>query len=137
MPKGLQGFQKGHKLFKGAEKGCFKKGIRNNPNGEFKKGHITEWTKEMRNKVSESRTGDKNPMWLGDCVGYTGVHQWIYKKLGRPKYCERCKRSDKKSYHWANKDHKYRRVVSDFMRLCASCHTKYDIEHNNRTDNYH
>ncbi len=34
MPKGIKGFQKGHPYGK-----RFKKGIRNNPKGEFQKGH--------------------------------------------------------------------------------------------------
>lgn len=36
-----------------------------------------------------------------------------------------------RQYQWANKDHKYRRVLEDYMRLCASCHQKYDIKNNN------
>jgi len=33
---------------------------------------------------------------------------------------------------WANKDHKYKRDISDWMRLCAKCHTHYDIKFNNK-----
>jgi len=136
MTKGLQGFQKGHSAFKGAEKGWFKKGKRNNPAGEFKKGHKTDWTDKMKKKAREDKLGEKNPNWKGEDVGYTGVHQWLYKKLGQPNYCEMCKKSNKKKYHWANKNHTYLRVVEDYMRLCANCHTKYDILYNNRPDNY-
>ena len=137
MTKGLQGFQKGHPTFAGVEKGWFKKGIKNNPDGEFKKGHKIVWTKKMREKGRIKKLGEKNPNWQGDDVGYNGVHQWIYKKLGTPNYCEICKRTDKKKYHWANKDHTYKRIVGDYMRLCAGCHTKYDLLNNNRPDNYH
>ncbi len=40
--KGIKGFQKGHCVFKGAEKGWFKKGII--PKTAFRKGHAT-WNK--------------------------------------------------------------------------------------------
>lgn len=137
MPKGLQGFQKGHKVFEGTEKTQFKKGIRNNPNGEFKKGHISVWTDEMKQKNREHKLGEKNPNWQGDNIKCNGVHQWLYKKLGQPRYCEICKKIDKKQYHWANKNHTYRRITKDYMRLCVSCHIKYDLLNNNRPDNYH
>ncbi len=61
------------------------------------------------------------------------IHLWICRKLGKPNCCEHCKRTDKKWYDWSNKDHKYRKVLEDWQRLCRSCHMKFDFEHNNRT----
>jgi predicted Fe-S protein YdhL (DUF1289 family) len=58
------------------------------------------------------------------------IHARIKTKYGKPNYCEHCKRSDKKVYHWANKDHKYSENILDWMRLCAKCHMKYDLEKN-------
>lgn len=68
--------------------------------------------------------------WLGDKVGKVGVHLWLRRTFGTPNFCEICKSSDKKIYDWANKDHKYKRIRNHFMRLCRSCHRKYDMKHN-------
>jgi hypothetical protein len=140
--KGKQGFQIGHGKFSGSEKGEFKKGDVPYNKGiaqskEAKEKQRRSWTLEKREKARREKLQDRNPHWKGDDVGYSGVHLWIYKKLGAPNYCERCKRSNKKKYHWANKDHKYQRRIEDYMRLCAGCHIKYDMENNNRPDNYH
>lgn len=74
--------------------------------------------------------GDKGYNWLGDDVGYSGLHIWVKKNLGKPPKCEHCEKDNLfgKAIHWANKDHKYRRNLEDWIRLCAACHTKYDIE---------
>jgi NUMOD1 domain len=57
----------------------------------------------------------------------SGIHYKIEKLLGTPNYCEKCKASDKKIYDWANIDHKYKFVLSDWIRLCRSCHQKMDF----------
>jgi hypothetical protein len=76
---------------------------------------------------NRERCGEKSHRWKGDLVGYHGVHKWIYKILGRPNFCEHCLSTDiSKRYEWANKDHSYKRNVNDYMRLCQSCHVKYD-----------
>jgi len=64
--------------------------------------------------------------YKGDEVGYAGVHHWIKRELGSPKYCEHCKSTKKKTYHWSNISGKYLRDVTDWQRLCVSCHSKYD-----------
>lgn len=28
--------------------------------------------------------------------------------------------------HWANINHKYRRILKDYIALCAKCHGEYD-----------
>lgn len=58
--------------------------------------------------------------------GYDYIHGWIEKKLGKPNYCEHCKRTDKKNYQWSNISGKYLEDISDWQRLCVSCHSKYD-----------
>jgi hypothetical protein len=55
---------------------------------------------------------------------------------GEPKKCEDCGTTDEKRvYHWSNIDHKYRRVLSDFRRLCPSCHKKFDLKFNKKDKN--
>lgn len=62
----------------------------------------------------------------GENSGYSSKHKWIYKKLGKPNYCEHCKRTDKKNYQWSNISGKYKKDISDWQRLCVGCHNKFD-----------
>ena len=57
MPKGLQGFQKGHPIFKGCEKGWFKKGQK--PIAGFKKGHTPWHAGKKAPQISAARLGQK------------------------------------------------------------------------------
>lgn len=86
-------------------------------------------SEEWKHKIGISNKGDKQWNWKGENVS---PHEWIKKKLGKPNYCEHCKRSDKRCYDWSNKDHKYRKVLEDWQRLCRSCHMKFDFKFNNR-----
>ena len=64
--------------------------------------------------------------WKGDDVGYDALHSWVKKELGQPSRCEHCKTTKRRKYHWANKSGEYRRLLSDWIRLCVPCHSKYD-----------
>lgn len=72
---------------------------------------------------------DNHPNWKGDKVGYAGLHDWVEKILGKPGSCEHCGKTGLKGrkIHWANKSQKYLRKKSDWVRLCSSCHKKYDL----------
>lgn len=72
--------------------------------------------------------GENNPHWKGDEVGYGGLHEWVKKELGQPDVCVNCGKSGLKGRHiqWSNKSGKYRRVIDDWQRLCARCHSDYD-----------
>lgn len=96
----------------------------------MKKG--TKLSEEHRKKLCGPRpstSGEKNHQWKGDKVGYAGVHIWIRKTLGTPSTCEGCGKSGLmgKKIHWANKSGGYLREVTDWMRLCVSCHRKHDL----------
>ena len=71
-------------------------------------------------------TGEKAWAWKGDRVGISALHGWVIKHLGRPRKCEHCKTTKASMYDWANKSRKYKRLLSDWMRLCRACHVKYD-----------
>ena len=64
-------------------------------------------------------------MWKGNKVGYDALHTWIYRRKGRPLFCEFCGKKEGK-FEWANKSRKYLRNLSDWISLCISCHKKYD-----------
>lgn len=91
-----------------------------------------------RRKIAESKRknptvmiGAEHPLWVGDRVGYFALHSWVQRWKGRPCECEHCgAKSDECRLHWANIDHKYRRVLEDFIGLCASCHKKFDLAKN-------
>ena len=113
-PNSRNGFKKGHKVFKGCEKSWFTK---------EKRGPLPL---EIRKKIGDANREEKSGLWTGDKVGYVGLHMWVYKHLGQPSYCAYCQSIDKKMYHWANISHCYRRDLSDWVRLCSSCHKLYD-----------
>ena len=66
--------------------------------------------------------------WKGDNVSYRNLHRWVERRLGKPQKCERCGKDGLTGHaiHWANKSGKYLRKLTDWLRLCASCHKKYD-----------
>ena len=69
--------------------------------------------------------GENNKNWKGDKVGYISLHSWVKRWLIDPKKCEYC--NSTKNLDWANKSHEYKRDLADWLRLCRSCHKKYDL----------
>ena len=95
----------------------------------FKKGHTVNRGRVPWNKGKKHRRvyGEKNPNWKGDNVSYRGLHLWVESKLGKPKHCAICQNTDeRKVYHWANVSKTYKRDLSDWIRLCVSCHSLFD-----------
>ena len=91
-------------------------------------------SEETKKKIGVAKKGKKNYNWKGDKVGYRALHDWVRKHKGKPAKCEHFGK-DKltgKKIHWANKNGKYLRDLSDWLRLCMSCHKKYDKELNQR-----
>jgi len=91
----------------------------------FKKGQ-SPWNKGMTGFLAD----EKHYNWKGDDVGYRALHDWVEKFKGKASYCEKCgkEKTSPRSIHWANIDHKYRRVLDDYISLCQKCHLAYDIE---------
>lgn len=73
-------------------------------------------------------SGEQHHAWRGDAVGYTALHRWVVRHRGRPSRCEHCGTTSARRYEWANVDHRYRRVLDDYLRLCTTCHRRYDYE---------
>lgn len=107
--------------------------------GDFWRGRKRKpRTLEHRRNLSKANShpkpylrGIKNPAWKGNEAGLTSKHDFVSKWKGKPKKCENCGTESAKKYEWANVDHKYRRVLDDYIRMCTSCHRNYDIKHNN------
>lgn len=62
---------------------------------------------------------------------YGAVHAWVAKQLGKPKVCSKCgfTSDNGRQFHWANISGKYLRDLTDWVRLCVSCHFKIDKIH--------
>lgn len=75
------------------------------------------------------RRGVDHPLWRGEKVSYRGLHYWLRRKLGIPMECTKCGkgRTGPKSIQWANIDGGYRRVITDYIAMCASCHKLHDL----------
>lgn len=79
-----------------------------------------------RGKPRLNYRDDKHPNWVGERVSYQALHTWVRARLGKPNECTRCGDTTAKQFEWANLSHEYKRDLSDWVRLCQSCHRLYD-----------
>ena len=71
-------------------------------------------------------TGELNNSWKGDSVGYSALHKWVARHLGKPSKCEACGDTSERKYEWANLSRQYKRDLKDWKRMCTPCHRAYD-----------
>ena len=74
--------------------------------------------------------GEKAPNWKGKAAGKAAIHDWLNALYGKPRFCEGCgdeSRMGDKRYDWANISGQYKRDRDDFLRLCKSCHRRFDL----------
>ena len=96
--------------------------------GQFKKG-FKPWNKGLTKYIDErvaKISGENHYDYKGEKVSYIGLHNWVRKELGTPKKCEHCGTTKARMYNWANRSGEYKRDLSDWLRLCRSCHHKFD-----------
>lgn len=105
----------GHNATRGG--GSWNKGLKGYNAG------INHWT--YGKKRLEIRS-EKHWNWKGNNVGMVSLHNWVKRRLGKPNKCEFCGTTKNKRYEWANKSHLYKRDLTDWIRLCHSCHRIYD-----------
>lgn len=93
----------------------------------------SEESKILMSKNVVTRIGKKHHFWKGNGVGMIALHSWVKRKLGCPPKCEKCGFESKSNHkiHWANKSHKYKRDLNDWIRLCVPCHKRFDIDYKN------
>ncbi len=77
---------------------------------------------KFRSRVGKMGKGN----WLGDDAGYSALHAHVNRYLGSPRLCAHCGTTDAMLYDWANVSGQYKRDLSDWIRLCRSCHKKFD-----------
>lgn len=80
---------------------------------------------KMRESLIKNASNRKD--WKGDNAGYGAIHERIKVRLGRPSKCEHCKTTTAKKYEWANISKEYKTDLDDWIRLCVSCHKRYDF----------
>lgn len=120
------GFQEGFIM---SEKHKKKIGIALEGRVPWNKGKsMSEGTKEKQRQIGlEKIANGTHPNYKGENIGYRTLHIWVNRRLGKATICESCGKAGKgREIHWANKDHKYKRKLTDFISLCVSCHKKYD-----------
>lgn len=84
---------------------------------------------EQRLKIGKSLMGKRDEQsraWKGSRVGYVGLHLWVQRKLGKAYFCLFCNTQNAKKYEWANLSKKYKRVITDWIQLCTTCHQRFD-----------
>lgn len=82
------------------------------------------YTNQFREKLRVSKIGEKNPQWVGDRVGISGIHAWIKRRLKRPTKCTMCWNNP--AHDLANISQDYKRDLSDWEWLCRKCHMLKD-----------
>ncbi len=90
---------------------------------EKQKGSI-----QCRKCEGQTRKSINHVQWIGNRVGYRCLHLWVARELGKPSTCESCgaENLSGRQIHWANKSREYRRILTDWIRLCVKCHKAYD-----------
>lgn len=83
---------------------------------------------EKMRAIASSIRGEAHSAWKGAAVSYSGIHKWVNRNFGRPDTCEHCATGglSGRNINWANISGEYKRDRNDWLRLCRSCHTKYD-----------
>lgn len=90
----------------------------------FSESHKFHMKQAQLGKVGESASN-----WKGDKAKYSALHMWIRSIFGKPIGCQNCgkKSGTQRNYHWANLSKEYKRDITDWARLCVSCHKLYDL----------
>ena len=91
---------------------------------KYRKGF--KHTEAIKKHQSIIKLGNKNPMWKGDKVGYSKLHEWIRRHKPKSNFCEIC--GEEKKLEAANLSGKYKRDLSDYAWYCIKCHRRRDAE---------
>ncbi len=75
-------------------------------------------------KIGSKNRNEKNGSWKGNNVGYIALHDWVKRRLLKPKKCSLCRK--KGFLDLANISGKYTRDLSDWEWLCRRCHMTKD-----------
>jgi len=90
-------------------------------------------SEEHKLKISISHKNELNPMWKGNNVTKSPLHNWVRRHKPKPDFCELCKVVP--PYDLANISQKYYRDVNDFEWICRKCHMNKDSRIKNLKQN--
>jgi hypothetical protein len=93
---------------------------------------IEEIEKNRLSQLKRKAFGKKSSSWKGNLASYASIHIWVARHLGYKKECCICHTTKNTIYDWANIDHKYKRNLKYYIRLCRKCHEKFDKVFNNK-----
>lgn len=93
------------------------------------RGKNTRLTGKEKYKITYNY-GINHWAWKGDGASYRALHYWLRRNLGKPNTCKKCGKFDERPrfIQWANIDGLYRRVLTDYISLCVSCHKLHDLK---------
>lgn len=85
-------------------------------------------TPEMRARMSAARRAGSEARGP---LSYSAVHKRLRKDRGTPSLCEHCGTTMAKKFEWAytgpgHESGAYSANLADYIRLCTSCHIKFD-----------
>jgi len=76
--------------------------------------------------MNPNQGGERNSAWKGDKASYSALHYRVRKERGTPSLCEQCGTTTAKRFEWALKHDGDIKNTQDYIRMCRSCHWKYD-----------
>lgn len=82
---------------------------------------------KCRKSIKRNQYGFNNANWVGNNAIYATLHKRVEVAKGKPKICEVCgESSESKRYEWANITGDYNDIENGYVRMCVSCHRKFD-----------
>ncbi len=85
-------------------------------------------TQKMKDNLRRYWRKNPHPLYKGSEANYSAKHHRIHRRYGKADRCENPKCEGKsRIFEWANKSRKHLPVRSDWIRLCRSCHRKFDM----------
>lgn len=97
--------------------------------GESKKGCIP-WNKGVKGVIKPNSGTftpvNNSPSKQLEVSLYKSIHYFAGRLWGKEKQCEICGTVERKRYHWANLNGKYKLSRNEWKRVCVPCHHKLD-----------
>lgn len=84
-----------------------------------------------RDCAFKHRTNENHHAWKGQQASYSAAHKWMTNNFGKPDKCFNCN-GDKPRVEWANISREYKRDITDWLKLCSSCHKYFDVNKDKR-----
>lgn len=111
---------------------CYWNSMKRKPNSKTGKKVTEQGRINIGLAAKSKRVGSENGIWKGESVGYGALHDWVKRWRGKADKCMVNDPTCKGRFEWANISHEYKRDLNDWMSLCKSHHTRYDMGRGNK-----